>query len=1216
MVFFIFQATNMVFSSQEIQKHLDVIKNPSSTPAQIAQSAGFLGENKAKEAIPFLVPLLASPDAGIYTPAANAIYAMGKDTLISAGYNIDTLAKTLKQNNFRANHSDNLVYAGFNWAETLTAFKKAGYSCENIAKELKPDHNETDIITALTDAGFTPMEILGPIAKNNFSPNTIAKFLESNNLSVSNLTKALKDSNLPAKEIAQALVDLWYPKDKVQEYLEAFGDFDAATAKAAVGGVTNIAEIEEKQRHEQRMAEINAGASAGGSAQLSFTHLILTEEKMNAFGVTEEISTLLQEKAANLDSDKVREGAQLALFYLFNAGLLGNKAGGQKFKDFVNSTESLEGNQQQLFIELAALFAIKGGTVATRVCNESIFNGLEGSPAEKISAALGKIYTKEGDSITSSIAALPEHSRGNNIFWTGILSGLRGNFEIQEVKLSIVDAVRNDDLAGVQAGIADATQKQKDAALHWACARNNSVIVAFLLDNGANIEVKDGNGNTPLIKAAAGPSPLAVELLLERGADRQATNNAGETALALAEKELKFIRDNLAELQANDATVQKTIENLQNLIRNYEKVIGRLKAETIAEPGLAARENLYQGLTPLSPEESARQGQILSINEHEIAKELGIAVDESTKDKEQVWMRLEEIKNNPVSRERLIQTVNAKSDKVGFLTISPEKPLLSYLAPQEQISMLYDFSKKNKRFDKLEPIAQTEYVRMLSELDLSVQKSGVFRPGVDRIAFLYAYAGLSSPTSKEIKALAESIVAQELAGTTGVKGKLEIIQEEGMLGGASGRMSEYLDIRLLNTAVAEYTGKNANGDKINFKITIADILLENARKRGTELIKEEPVQNALRERANSTLDYIKEKNSQSSQSEAAIAVHNFFAGKETSGSEQDKNLALSVEEAGRITPEIISALERVNEKNEQEFLGEVKALYANWWATKEEGDNTRTMLDVLGEAYEEIRKGDAYADYPAWELLPAPIELTITREEAEVQEFSARIGQEIATIEKPGGITTLDFIKKYSPGLEAGALSIIEAWDDEAKQAFVSALSDSPKANEAEFKAWLNETYLPSLSGGALGALEERMTVDKITSAETLKDYLKQEGVTEAQIGAKDAAYYEQAFLLVDSAPNLEEKQAALGGIIEGLKAQETEAGTTALGQITDAAGLTAWLSDKTVEAELKGRIEAAISAKAEGSERDSFVQQISDDLSMFPDEKDKWAYLRGRFNG
>ena len=77
-----------------------------------------------------------------------------------------------------------------------------------------------------------------------------------------------------------------------------------------------------------------------------------------------------------------------------------------------------------------------------------------------------------------------------------------------------------------------------ETPLHFAIVFNRSIkIIELLLEKGANINIQDRNGNTPLYFAISINKPIEIiKFLLEKGAKPNIQNNNGDTPLDLAKE--------------------------------------------------------------------------------------------------------------------------------------------------------------------------------------------------------------------------------------------------------------------------------------------------------------------------------------------------------------------------------------------------------------------------------------------------------------------------------------------------------------------------------------------------------------------------------------------------------------------------------------------------------------------------------------------------------
>jgi len=105
-----------------------------------------------------------------------------------------------------------------------------------------------------------------------------------------------------------------------------------------------------------------------------------------------------------------------------------------------------------------------------------------------------------------------------------------------------LEAVRKKDGEKVTEALADPAQtvvntrdvSSGETALHIVTNRRDLTWMQFLIAKGANVNVRDAKGMTPLVSAVNANFPEGVELLVGKGARLNDSNNAGETPLITA----------------------------------------------------------------------------------------------------------------------------------------------------------------------------------------------------------------------------------------------------------------------------------------------------------------------------------------------------------------------------------------------------------------------------------------------------------------------------------------------------------------------------------------------------------------------------------------------------------------------------------------------------------------------------------------------------------
>ncbi len=77
-------------------------------------------------------------------------------------------------------------------------------------------------------------------------------------------------------------------------------------------------------------------------------------------------------------------------------------------------------------------------------------------------------------------------------------------------------------------------RKTGEGALHIVVKRNDPTYTRFLLEHGADPDIRDNAGTTPLMLAVTQNEPACVEALLAHHADPNVANDNGETPLIRA----------------------------------------------------------------------------------------------------------------------------------------------------------------------------------------------------------------------------------------------------------------------------------------------------------------------------------------------------------------------------------------------------------------------------------------------------------------------------------------------------------------------------------------------------------------------------------------------------------------------------------------------------------------------------------------------------------
>jgi ankyrin repeat protein len=139
---------------------------------------------------------------------------------------------------------------------------------------------------------------------------------------------------------------------------------------------------------------------------------------------------------------------------------------------------------------------------------------------------------------------------------------------------------------------------EQETALSLAASIGSEIMVKLLVENGANLESKDGSGETPLWRAASNGHEAVVKLLVENGANLESRdNNLEQTPLSWVadkghETVVKLLIEKGADLESKDLSGRTPL--LWAADRGHETVM-----KLLIEKGADLESKDVSGRTPL-----------------------------------------------------------------------------------------------------------------------------------------------------------------------------------------------------------------------------------------------------------------------------------------------------------------------------------------------------------------------------------------------------------------------------------------------------------------------------------------------------------------------------------------------------------------------------------------------------------------------------------------
>lgn len=120
-------------------------------------------------------------------------------------------------------------------------------------------------------------------------------------------------------------------------------------------------------------------------------------------------------------------------------------------------------------------------------------------------------------------------------------------------------------------------QQHKFTPLHYAADAPNLNAAKLLLEENADVNIKNSDGNTPLHVAIEKNTPAVVSLLVQYGADPTIANNAGKTPLKMAQKNKKLLKllQNKPEKPVTNVDIVNELATLAEKLGNLEESLDK-----------------------------------------------------------------------------------------------------------------------------------------------------------------------------------------------------------------------------------------------------------------------------------------------------------------------------------------------------------------------------------------------------------------------------------------------------------------------------------------------------------------------------------------------------------------------------------------------------------------------------------------------------------------